>query len=175
MAVSYQQQPNYQQHPQAYPPPPAPTTPAKAMRWPWILGIIVAFAAGIGIGTAGNTGGGATSARETVTVRVPAPAGETPAETAAAEKPPAKPAGPATTMGNGVYQVGVDVQAGQYKTAGPPADAVIPMCYWARNKDDSGEFEALIPNGTVEGPGSVTVNAGEFVELSGDCTWTRTG
>jgi hypothetical protein len=70
---------------------------------------------------------------------------------------------------------GVRHRRGQYKTVGPPEDAIVDICYWSRNKDDSGEFESLITNGTVGGPGSVTVNDGEFVNLSGDCTWSRVG
>ncbi|MFD2396084.1 hypothetical protein ACFSVJ_03130 [Prauserella oleivorans] len=49
------------------------------------------------------------------------------------------------------------------------------FCYWSRNTDDSGEFESIITNGGLEGPGSVTVNDGEFLELSGDCVWTHAG
>lgn len=84
---------------------------------------------------------------------------------------PAAPAGPAATMGAGTYQVGVDVLPGQYKTDGPKD---LP-CYWARRKDDSGAFESIIANGNLDGPGSVTINAGEFIELNGDCTWTKVG
>jgi hypothetical protein len=57
-------------------------------------------------------------------------------------------------MSGGVYQVGVDVQPGQLE-------------------NDSGDFDAIIANGYTDGSGSVTVNAGEFVELHGDWTWTK--
>lgn len=172
MAMSYPQQPHQPpQQPPPYTPPPA-ASPRKPKRWPWILGIIGALLLGIIIGNAGNSKTGSNSARETVTVRVPAPAGTAPAQTAQAEAPPPAQTGPATSMGNGTYQVGVDVQPGQYKTAGPEGD--IP-CYWARRKDDSGSFEAIIANGTPEGPSSLTINQGEFVELSGGCTWNKVG
>jgi transcriptional regulator with XRE-family HTH domain len=46
-------------------------------------------------------------------------------------------------------------------------------CYRARRKDDSGDLEAIISNGMVDGPSSVTINDGEFLELTGDCTWTK--
>lgn len=165
--MSYPQQPHQPpQQPPPYMPPPA-AAPRKPKRWPWILGIIGALLLGIIIGNAGNPNSGSNSARETVTVRVPADAA-TGAETAPA---PAQ-AGPATSMGNGTYQVGVDVQPGQYKTAGP--ESSLP-CYWARLKDDSGQFDAIIANGTPQGPGSVTINDGEFVELSGGCTWNKVG
>lgn len=98
-------------------------------------------------------------------------------EPAAPEAPAAakKPAGPARTMADGVYQVGVDVQGGRYKTPGPPADSVTEMCYWSRNKNDSGEFEAVIANGVLQGPGSVSLKRGEFIELSGGCAWSKVG
>ena len=173
MAMSYPQQPHHQQHPQAYPPPPAPPTPPTRPKWfkttLVILGFVAVFVIGVAAGS--GTDSGSTSARETVTVT--APADDAPsAETAQVEAPPAKPAGPARTMESGVYQVGVDVQAGQYKTTGSENGI---GCYWARLKNDSGEFDAIISNGNLEGPGSFTINDGEFVELNGDCTWTKVG
>lgn len=93
--------------------------------------------------------------------------------TAVATVAPPAPAGPATTVGNGTYEVGVDLEPGRYKTAGPSQSSIVPMCYWARHKDDSGEFRSIIANDNLQGPGSLTVKAGEFVEFSGDCTWTK--
>jgi hypothetical protein len=89
---------------------------------------------------------------------------------------PAKdePEGPATTITSGTYEVGVDVQPGRYKTSGPPDDDIIG-CYWARHKDDSGSIESIIANANLEGPGSVTINSGEFFEAGGECTWSRVG
>lgn len=161
--MSYPQQPTY-------PPPPVPQQPNWVRRTLWIIAVVAAFVFGVAAGAGADSG--STSARETVTVRVPAPDAGAPAETAAAEKPPAKPAGPATTMTSGIYQVGVDVQPGQYKTAGTENGV---GCYWARLTNDSGEFDAIITNGNLDGPGSVTINAGEFIEVTGDCAWTRTG
>jgi hypothetical protein len=133
--------------------------------------VIGAFMIGAIAGYSGNPKAGSNSARETVTVRVPTPDSAAPAQTAPAEAPPTQ-AGPATTMGDGTYQVGVDVQPGQYKTAGPERD--LP-CYWARLKDDSGAFESIIANGNPNGPSSVTINQGEFIELNGDCSWAKVG
>jgi hypothetical protein len=167
VAMSYPQQ-------QAYPPPhPAPSAraPAKPKRWPWVLGVIGAFLLGLIIGIAGNPKAKSGTASSTVTVTAPALApaqGSTAAP--AATPPPQQPAGPATRLDSGTYQVGVDVQPGQYKTTGPASD--LP-CYWARLKNDSGEFDAIIANGSPEGPSSVTINPGEFLELSGDCTWNK--
>jgi hypothetical protein len=161
--MSYQQQPPPFQ---AYPPGPPPVAPRKSRNWPWILAAVAAVIVALGV-IAGDPNSGDTSGTAS-----DQPASATPA---AAAKEPVKPAGPARSMDGGVYQVGVDVQAGRYKTPGPPADDAIGMCYWSRNKDDSGEFESLIANGVVEGRGSVTVNKGEFVEITGGCTWTKVG
>lgn len=151
----------------AYPPAPPPARPApKPKTWGWIVGIIGAFVFGLVIGIAG--GGKADTAGTTTTVTAPAGDGTV----AEAAPPPQQPAGPATTMGNGTFQVGVDVQPGQYKTPGP--DGGLP-CYWARRKDDSGSFESIIANGVPQGPSSLTINQGEFIELSGGCDWTKVG
>ncbi|MFD3696226.1 hypothetical protein ACFWUZ_08685 [Streptomyces sp. NPDC058646] len=83
---------------------------------------------------------------------------------------PAGPAGPARSIGPGTYLVGEDVAAGTYKTPGPSSSS-IPNCYWARNKNDSGEFSAIIANGNPEGPTRVTVKKGEVFETSGCEAW----
>jgi hypothetical protein len=161
---------NYPQH-QAYPPPYTPPAPATTQpkRWPWILVVgIGAFLFGVLVGIASKPDAGTNSAGGT-TVTVTAPAADA---AAPVENPRPAPAGPATTMGGGVYQVGIDVLAGQYKTTGSENGI---GCYWARLKNDSGEFDAIIANGNVDGPGSVTINDGEFVDLTGDCTWTKVG
>ena len=77
------------------------------------------------------------------------------------------PAKPATSAGNGTYLVGTDLQAGRYKTDGNTASS----CYWERTKDASGELDSIIANDSFDGPGYVTVNAGEYVKFSRGCTW----
>jgi hypothetical protein len=68
--------------------------------------------------------------------------------------------------------VGVDVVAGRYKTQGP-TDDLFKNCYWQRTKDDSGQFRSIIANGNTQGPGSVTIKAGEFFQTSGGCNWAK--
>lgn len=63
--------------------------------------------------------------------------------------------------------------AGRYKTPGPDAGSAFPLCHWAREKNDSGDLDAIISNDLVKGPSSVTVKTGEFAKLSGGCTWTK--
>lgn len=157
--------------------PVAEPTPAKkpARRWLWILIAAAAFVFGIAAGAgverakpaaAATERPAAGTVTETYTQTAPPPPPVTVTET------PVEPVqtGPATEMGDGTYQVGVDVVAGRYKTDGPPPGG-IGICYWARNSDDSGNFEAILANEVLQGPGSVTVNDGEFIEMSGGCHW----
>lgn len=151
----------------------APVAPRKPRRWPWVLGIVVAFLLGTGVGGAsGRPAPAASSTPQAVPLPVvtapAAPAVVAPAAPAAVE-----PAGPATTVSDGSYEVGTDMAAGRYKTSGPDKSSVIPNCYWGRSKDDSGNFSAIIANDNVQGPGTLTVKAGEFVKLSGGCTWAK--
>ncbi|MFF9811669.1 hypothetical protein ACF1G5_42490 [Streptomyces coeruleorubidus] len=85
----------------------------------------------------------------------------------AVEETEEEPEGPLTSIDEGTYLVGEDVKAGSYKTSGP-SDG---MCYWARNKDDSGELKAIIANDILKGPGRVTLNKGEIFETNGCDTW----
>lgn len=96
-----------------------------------------------------------------------------PAVPAAPAAPAPAASGPASTVSDGKYQVGTDMAAGRYKTAGPSGSGALDMCYVARNRNDSGEFGAIIANQLVQGPSSVTVKKGEFAEFSGGCTWTK--
>jgi hypothetical protein len=89
--------------------------------------------------------------------------------------PPKKPEepGPAISFaGDGEYLVGTDIAAGTYKTAG--ADGSFG-CYWARLKDASGEFDAIIANNNLEGPGRVTLNKGEYFQTQHCAQWKKTG
>lgn len=168
--MSDQQQPQPRQ-PAYQAQPPAPPKKKHRLRWVFGLGGVILLIIVI-VSVNSSSDGGDTA--------------DTPAEGQPAEAPvtePAEPAepvepesvGPATTITGGVYEVGVDVQPGQYKTPGPPEDDLVGSCYWARLKDDSGSFDALIANGNLEGPGSVTIKAGEFFEATGECTWTMVG
>lgn len=103
----------------------------------------------------------------------PAAAPVAPAAPIAPVAPAPVASGPVTTVSDGTYQVGTDMTAGRYKTTGPDGSGALDMCYVSRNKDDSGEFDAIIANQIVQGPGSVTVSDGEFAEFSGGCTWTK--
>jgi hypothetical protein len=106
-------------------------------------------------------------------VSVPTTAPHQRATSTAAAPASALPVGAATSVRDGTYEVGKDIAAGRYKTAGPPTNATIRNCRWQSAKDDSGELRSIISSGDTQGPGSVTVKAGEFFQTSGGCTWTK--
>ncbi|MFB7605352.1 hypothetical protein [Streptomyces gardneri] len=85
--------------------------------------------------------------------------------------PPAEETGPADHFpGDGEYLVGEDIEAGTYRSAGP-ADSF--GCYWARLKDASGEFEAIIANNNLQGPGRVTLKKGEYFQTQRCQEWKK--
>lgn len=77
---------------------------------------------------------------------------------------PVIPAGPLTTVSDGTYLVGTDMEAGSYKTSGGEG------CYWARLKDDAGS--KIIANNLSDGPARFTAKKGEYVQIS-RCTFTK--
>jgi hypothetical protein len=152
----------------------------------------VALVVGAAIGGNGDSGGKGGSAAPapavTVTKTASARGGDKPEPAATVTKKvtvtpkapkspkPAKKPGAATTVeGDGQYLVGEDMQPGTYKTAGPDKSGLIDNCYWARTKDASGEFDAIIANANLQGQGRVTVNKGEYFETTGCQEWTRVG
>ena len=106
-------------------------------------------------------------------VSVPTTVPQQRATTTAVAPASAPPVGAATSVRNGTHAVGKDIAAGRYKTAGPPTNATIRNCRWQSAKDDSGELRSIISSGDTQGPGSVTVKAGEFFQTSGGCTWSK--
>ena len=100
-------------------------------------------------------------------------ASSTAAASAAAASAAALPVVVATSVRDGTYKVGKDIAAGRYRTVGPPTNATTRNCRWQSAKDDSGELRSIISSGDTQGPGSVTVKAGEFFQTSGGCTWTK--
>ncbi|MGW8485831.1 hypothetical protein [Streptomyces sp. NPDC055886] len=64
------------------------------------------------------------------------------------------------------------MRAGTYRTSGP-GDSF--GCYWERAKNSSGEFDAIIANGNLDGSGRVTVNKGEVFKSNGCQDWKKAG
>lgn len=84
---------------------------------------------------------------------------------AAAPLTPTAPAGPLTTVSDGTYLVGTDMEPGSYKSPGSSRG-----CYWARLKDDSGTN--IIANDLGDGPMRFTAKKGEYVKIN-RCTFTK--
>ncbi|MFF1547843.1 hypothetical protein [Streptomyces sp. NPDC058291] len=147
---------------------------------------LVSLFVGMGIGASdGSAEAGKEAAdakagpRPTVTVTRTAPgeaataAAPAVTKTVTAQPKKAAPAGPATTFsGEGEYLVGEDVKPGTYKTAGSEGEF---GCYWERAKNASGEFDSIIANNNLEGPGRVTLNKGEYFKTNRCQEWKRVG
>jgi hypothetical protein len=139
----------------------------KRRRWLHVLAYPAVLIAGVVIGSlgAGSPGTAAASSptADKATVTVSAPAGS-------ADARPAKPADPATSLGDGTYLVGDDIEPGGYTTqAGPGAG-----CYWARLRDTNGAFGSVITSGNVVTRTTVAVERTDAAfEASGGCTWTK--
>ena len=183
--VQPQVQPPGGPYPPAGPPqkPPASTTP-----W-WKSRIIVggaALLAGVGIGAAGGGDGTspAASAGATPTVTVSVPADGAPAPTVTVTAPPAAaktvqvpgpvktvtapPPGPAVAIAeDGTWLVGTDIKPGTYRSSSDGD------CYWARLKNTSGDFDAILANGNG-GNQVVTIKKTDKAFESARCApWTR--
>ncbi|MEV6378106.1 hypothetical protein AB0M31_01645 [Streptomyces sp. NPDC051773] len=164
--------------------------PKPSRRKAWLTHGATAFVAlviGAGIGgedSGGTDGSAAPAPTVTVTKTAAAPGGGEPEPavtvtekvTVTVTPKPVEKAGPATTVeGDGQYLVGEDMKAGTYKTAGPDKSGFVDNCYWARTRNASGEFEAIIANANLQGQGRVTVNKGEYFETTGCQKWTKVG
>jgi len=87
-------------------------------------------------------------------------------------QPPAAPTVNGIT--SGTYEVGVDIEPGKYKTAGPADTRYWPMCYWARLKDTSGELGSIIANDNIRGQTTVTIKPGDGAfETNGCQPWVK--
>ena len=174
--------------------PPAPLQPTTGNGLPhrrtWLTHgatALVALVIGTMIGSGGGSTGTANSGQPvpavTVTKSARAAAPE-PAATVTVKatekvtvkpKPTKKPGLPTTIGGDGQYLAGEDIKPGTYKTAGPEDDNFGLGCYWARLKNSSGEFSAIIANGNITGQSRVTVRKGEYFETKGCLKWKRVG
>ncbi|GGO19474.1 hypothetical protein GCM10010116_39130 [Microbispora rosea subsp. aerata] len=158
----------------------APRPPRGGRRWlSYGATALVALLFGVGIGASGGTQTEAVAGpRPTVTVTEeaePAPT-VTVTETVASQAEPTQEteeAGPATTIaGDGQYLVGEDIKPGTYKTMGTDGGFA---CYWARLRNATGEFSAIIANDNITGPARVTLKKGEYFETKRCQPWKRVG
>lgn len=122
-----------------YPPTPGKPSPTnKIMKRVGIAGaFLVTLVVGISIGNSGDnpTPAASVAAPATATTAPPsitpyrAPSHVYSAPAAPAPAVETKQAAPAaTTITNGTYEIGTEVQPGKYKSAGPES-SIIPLCY----------------------------------------------
>jgi hypothetical protein len=165
-------------------PPPGPSPPEEPprapRRWPWAVGgIVLGLLAGGVVGAlafATITVVASPPVERTITVAAPPPPAETITVTVPAPPPEAPaaaaPAGPLSTFGDGVWEVGVDIVPGKYKTSGTDSYG----CYYARLKNNDGSISDIISNGFGQGPVTVTIKDGDgYFETSGCIDWVRAG
>ena len=191
--MTFQQPPQQPDHrPQGTGPfglgvPTGPAQPTRGRRRWLKYGAValVSLSIGAGIGAGGGSAetGEATAAdtkagpRPTVTVTETAEADAKPAptvtETVTAEPMKNKKPVPASSFsGEGEFVEGEDIKPGTYKTAGPEGGF---GCYWERAENASGEFDAIIANNNLNGPGRVTLNNGEYFKTNRCQEWKRVG
>lgn len=99
----------------------------------------------------------------TVTVTMP-PVTRVVTVTVTPPAPPPPPPGPRQSFGDGLWEVGVDVAAGKYKTDGGGS------CYHAVLRSPDG-FD-IESNKIGSGPRTIVVKAGQYLETSRCGTWT---
>jgi hypothetical protein len=133
------------------------------------VGLLVCIGYAAAFGAAVAESSSAAPTRPWTATRVPAK----PAPTMAASAPPASAAsGPATTIDEGVYEVGVDITPGKYKTSGTDSYG----CYYARLKTGDGSLGDIINNNITQGPATVTIKESDgYFETKGCETWTKVG
>jgi hypothetical protein len=74
-------------------------------------------------------------------------------------------------IGEGTWEVGVDVKPGKYKTAGA-VQTGLGLCYWHTALDDSNTH--IVAQGVVDKPnepGRVTLKKGQFFRTTGCEPW----
>lgn len=97
--------------------------------------------------------------------------------TTAPSNPPVKAAPPATKkpiipqIGEGEFEVGKDVTAGKYKTAGA-ADGMVPLCSFSVKNSQGTYVDSGLVDGLTE-PAYVTLKAGQTFKTSGCKAWIK--
>jgi len=137
--------------------------------WPWLVltvaGVVVTGVAAI-VGTVASSDSGGDTPPATPRVTITATQFETKTVTETVTATP--PSGPLSEFSDGLFRVGTDVQPGTYKTQGPNGKNA-GGCYWSRHAPTG----AVIQNGVVNSPGTITVQAGESIDSAGCLPWRR--
>lgn len=126
--------------------------PQKPRRWPWIVGVVVAFLLGVAVGGAGESASSAPAyepAPTTVESADLPPSLVEQAPPAAPEPAPAPaPAESAGGFGNGTYEIGDEVQPGKYKSPGPES-GLFELCYVDVQRGDDFLLQEVSNDGQV--------------------------
>lgn len=86
----------------------------------------------------------------------------------------AQPTLPPGTFTDGTYVVGEEIQPGTYKTAGPDANSMVPLCYWARLSNLEGDLDSIIANDNIQGQTTIVIKASDkAIRFDNGCTWTK--
>ena len=78
-----------------------------------------------------------------------------------------------TSVGPGMWKVGVDVAAGEWHTAGA-VKSIVTLCYWDTRTTTGAD--TIVDQGVanaVDQPGVVTLKKGQYFKTSGCQQWTR--
>jgi len=142
-------------------------------KWPWLLGIAIAVLIPVGLLVVTGT----RKPEAPIVVPPSTSVRLTPTGSATANVPvrtATSLTGPLTEFGPGVWEVGVDVVAGKYKTLGPKDGAV--SCSWARYARSKGLHDELLAQNSTEGPATVVIRStdGTF-DTRGCQNWVRVG
>lgn len=137
--------------------------------WPWLVltvaGVVVTAVAAI-VGTVAGSDSSENTPPATPRITVTATQFETKTITQTVTATP--PPGPVAEFSDGLFQVGQDVQPGTYRTQGPNGKNA-GGCYWTRTAPSG----AVIQNGVVNEPGTISVKSGESIDSAGCLPWRR--
>ncbi len=137
--------------------------------WPWLVltvaGVVVTAVAAI-VGTV--AGSDSTDGEPPAATRVTVTATQFETKTVTETVTATPSSGPLPEFSDGLFQVGVDVQPGTYRTEGPNGSNE-GGCYWSRTSPRGD----LIENGVVNEPGTVTIQSGERIDTAGCLPWRR--
>lgn len=68
----------------------------------------------------------------------------------------------ASNLKDGMYKVGLDIDAGEYKVKATGGSGYVEVC-----KDATGTFNSIVSNDNFEGEKYITVKEGQYLKLSG--------
>lgn len=126
-----------------------------------VLAIIIS-AATSNSGSAKTTASSATTVATTTTISKSTPKSDV------KPTPTAKPKPAFASFGDGMFQVGKDIQAGTYRTREGSAN-----CYYSRLSGFTGALGEILANDNTDAPAVVTIAAGDKGFQSTSCgTWT---